>query len=59
MFKFFWKQIIFHFGIPHTLISDNGTQFSNNTLWEWCEELIINQIFNYVPHPDANGQTEV
>nr|XP_027124156.1 uncharacterized protein LOC113740835 [Coffea arabica] len=26
--KFFWKNIVCHFGIPHVLISDNGRQFA-------------------------------
>lgn len=40
--EFFSKKIICRFGIPHTLISDNGTQFANNPFREWCEDLRIN-----------------
>lgn len=39
--KFFWKQIICQFRIPHTLISDNETQFANNLFREWFEDLQI------------------
>ena len=27
--KFVWRNIVTRFGIPHTLISDNGLQFDN------------------------------
>jgi len=30
---FFWKNIICRFGIPHTIITDNGRQFIYKNLW--------------------------
>ncbi|KAL0439574.1 UNVERIFIED_CONTAM: Gag-Pol polyprotein [Sesamum latifolium] len=57
--KFLWKNIVCRFGIPHALISDNGTQFSGKKLKEWCEGLAIKQFFTSVSNPQANGQTEV
>ena len=31
-FQFIWKNIICRYGLPNTLISDNGTQFKNASL---------------------------
>ncbi|KAL0288882.1 UNVERIFIED_CONTAM: hypothetical protein Scaly_2717600 [Sesamum calycinum] len=59
VFKFLWRNIVCRFGIPHAIISDNGTQFSGNKLKEWCKGLAIKQFFTSVSNPQANGQTEV
>ncbi|KAI3828870.1 hypothetical protein L1987_02980 [Smallanthus sonchifolius] len=40
------------------LVSDNGTQFADKNLHEWCAELGIKQIFTSIHHPQANGQVE-
>ncbi|XP_027157186.1 uncharacterized protein LOC113758608 [Coffea eugenioides] len=56
--KFFWKNIVCRFGIPHVLIFDNGRQFAENPFRSWCAELGINQHFTSVGHPQANGQVE-
>ena len=29
--KFIWKNIVTWFGVPHTLISDNGLQFNSKS----------------------------
>ncbi|KAL2240129.1 UNVERIFIED_CONTAM: Retrovirus-related Pol polyprotein from transposon [Sesamum indicum] len=57
--NFIWKNIICRFGIPRILISDNGTQFQDRKITEWCKELKIAQHFTAVANPQANGQTEV
>ncbi|KAL0355255.1 UNVERIFIED_CONTAM: hypothetical protein Sradi_3972400 [Sesamum radiatum] len=57
--KFLWKNIVYRFGIPRALVSDNGTQFSGNKLREWCKGLVIKQFFTSVSNPQVNGQTEV
>ena len=46
------------FGIPYKLISDNGKQFDNKEMREFCDSLGIKQGFSAVCHPQANGQTE-
>nr|XP_027093762.1 protein NYNRIN-like [Coffea arabica] len=56
--KFLWKGIICRFGIPRALVSDNGRQFADRSLQEWCTELGIQQHFTSVGHPQANGQVE-
>lgn len=57
--KFVYKDIVCRFGIPRTIISDNGKQFAENLFKSWCEGLRITQRFTSVYHPQANGQTEV
>ncbi|XP_027083501.2 uncharacterized protein [Coffea arabica] len=56
--KFFWKNIVCRFGIPHVLISDNERQFAENPFKSWCAELGINQHLTLVGHPQTNGQVE-
>ena len=56
---FFWKEVIYRFGIPHTLITDNEKQFDNDKFKTFCYELGIKLRFISVAHPQINGQTEV
>ena len=56
---FFWKEVICRFGIPHTLITDNGKQFDNEKFKIFCSELGIKLRFTSVAHPQTNGQTKV
>ncbi|XP_027077127.2 uncharacterized protein [Coffea arabica] len=56
--KFFWRNIVCRFRIPHVLMSDNGRQFADNPFKSWCAELGISQHFTSVGHPQANGQVE-
>ncbi|KAL0400407.1 UNVERIFIED_CONTAM: hypothetical protein Sradi_2384000 [Sesamum radiatum] len=57
--KFIWKNIIFRFGLPRELISDNGRQFQGRRIQYWCVGLHIKQRFTSVSHPQANRQVEV
>uniref|UniRef100_A0A2N9IAL2 Uncharacterized protein n=1 Tax=Fagus sylvatica TaxID=28930 RepID=A0A2N9IAL2_FAGSY len=56
---FVWKAIICRFGIPRTLISDNGRQFDNSPFREFYEKLGIHNHYSSPGHPQANGQMEV
>ena len=38
---FVWKNIIYRFGIPRMIISDNGCQFDSKKFKEFCAELGI------------------
>ena len=56
--KFHWKNIVTWFGIPHTLISDNGLQFDNKAFRRYyCDLGITNKYFTLV-YPQGNGQAE-
>jgi transposase InsO family protein len=55
---FLWKAIICRFGIPYTLVTDNGTQFDCKPFQDWCAELKIRHFFSSVYYPQSNGQVE-
>ncbi|GJT83764.1 reverse transcriptase domain-containing protein [Tanacetum coccineum] len=56
--KFVWDNIVCRFGLPGEIISDNGKQFSDDPLKDWCEKLNIVQRFASVKHPQYNGLVE-
>lgn len=56
---FVCKQIVYRFGIPHAVISDNGKQFDNEKIREFWEQFNIKCKFATPGHPQANGQVEV
>jgi transposase InsO family protein len=39
-------------------VSDNGTQFTSESVIQFCEEKDIHNTFVSVEHPQANGQAE-
>lgn len=53
-----WKNIISRFGIPLTLMIENGKQFDNPKFWSLCANLGIKNAFSSLVHPQANGQVE-
>ena len=57
--NFVWKNIICRFGIPWTIISDNGQQLDNQNFRDFCSGLGIKNQFSSPGHPQENGQMEV
>ena len=53
--KFVWKNIVTRFGIPHTLISDNGLQFDNKAFRRYCCDLGITNIYSTLAYLQGNG----
>ena len=49
------SQIFARFGIPKTLVSDNGLEFVSGDLKQWCESLGIKKIESPVYHSRVNG----
>ena len=42
--KFVWKNIVTRFGVPRTLISNNGLQFNSKVFKRYCCDLgIVNR----------------
>ena len=56
--NFIWKNIICRFGLPRALTMDNGTQFNNPRVAEFCEQHGIRINFSPVYYPQANGMAE-
>ena len=56
--RFIWRNIVTRFGVPHTLISDNGLQFDNKAFQRYCEELGIRNGYSMPAYPQGNGQAE-
>jgi hypothetical protein len=52
------KSIIFCFGVPHSVIMDNGTNFTSKELKNYCESMGIKLKFASVTHPKTNGQVK-
>jgi transposase InsO family protein len=54
----FIKSIVFHFGVPYSIITDNGTNFTSKEFKSYCEGLGIKLKFASIAHPKTNGQVE-
>ena len=53
--KFLWKNIVTHFKVPNTLISDNGLQFDRKSFRRYCGELGITNRYSTLAYPQRNG----
>ena len=51
--SFVWKNIICRFGIPMTIILDNGQQFDSQGFRDFCSNLSIKNQFSSPGHPLA------
>uniref|UniRef100_A0A2N9GI24 Integrase catalytic domain-containing protein n=1 Tax=Fagus sylvatica TaxID=28930 RepID=A0A2N9GI24_FAGSY len=56
--KFVWKNIITRFGVPKTIISDNGMQFKSKSFMRYCSELGIRNVYSSPAYLQSNGQVE-
>nr|CAN78757.1 hypothetical protein VITISV_035650 [Vitis vinifera] len=56
--KFVWKNIVCRFGIPQTIIADNGPQFDSIAFRNFCSELNIRNSYSTPRYPQSNGQVE-
>jgi transposase InsO family protein len=54
----FFTDIIYRFGIPNTIITDNGTQFTGKKFLNFCDDNNICVDWSAVAHPKTNGQVE-
>ena len=56
--RFIWKNIVTRFGVPHTLISNNGLQFDSKAFMQYCSDLGIKNRYSTSAYPQGNGQAE-
>jgi ribonuclease HI len=54
----FFTNIIHRFGVPNSIITDNGTQFTGRKFLDFCEDHHIWVDWPVVAHPMTNGQVE-
>ena len=56
--KFIREHIIYRFGIPHFLVSDNAFQFDTQAVRDLCDQFGINKDLSAPYHPQSNGQVK-
>jgi hypothetical protein len=56
--NFIRNNLIYHFGVPSQIISDNGTSFMNKQLEKLFSEFKIRHHFSTTYNPYVNGQAE-
>jgi transposase InsO family protein len=54
----FFTNIIYRFGVPNSIITDNGSQFTGRKFLEFYDKLHIRVDWAAVAHPQTNGQVE-
>ena len=56
--KFMRKNIVTRFGVPNSLIFDNGLQFDSRAFCEFYSDLDIKNRYSTPTYPQSNGQVE-
>ncbi|KAA0059585.1 uncharacterized protein E5676_scaffold640G00360 [Cucumis melo var. makuwa] len=56
--NFIRSHIIYRYGIPHRIVTDNGRQFSNNMIDKLCEKFKFKQYKSSMYNALANGLAE-
>ena len=54
----FISGMVHHYGVPHSIITDNGSKFTAGEVKTWCVNLGIKLDYASVYHPQTNGQVE-
>jgi transposase InsO family protein len=54
----FFTNIVHRFGVPNSIITDNGSQFTGRKFLEFCDKCHIRVDWAAVAHPKTNGQVE-
>ena len=54
----FFNDIVFRFGVPNSIITDNGTQFTGKKFLAFYNSFHIRVDWSAVAHPQMNGQVE-
>jgi IS30 family transposase len=56
--KFFWQNIICHYGVPRHITVDNTKYFDSAMLKDFCQHIEMKVTFASVYHPQTNGEVE-
>jgi transposase InsO family protein len=54
----FFTDIIHRFGVPNSIITSNGSQFTGRKFLEFCDNHHIRMDWAAVAHPQTNGQVQ-
>jgi hypothetical protein len=54
----FIRELIFRYGFPHNIITDNGSYFNSEEFRAFCASQGIRVDYAYIAHPQSNGQAE-
>ena len=54
----FISGVVHRYGVPHSIIIDNGSNFTANEVKTWCSKMGIKLDYASVYHPQTNGQVE-
>ena len=54
----FFLDIVHHFGVLDSIITDNGTQFTRKKFLQFYDEYHIHADWTTMAHPCTNGQVE-
>jgi transposase InsO family protein len=54
----FFESIIYRYGVPNSIITDNGTNFTSGEFQEFAKNLGIKVKYASVAHPKSNGQVK-
>jgi transposase InsO family protein len=54
----FFTDIVHRFGVPNSIITDNGSQFTGRKFLKFCDKFHIRVDWAAVAHPQTNGQVE-
>jgi transposase InsO family protein len=52
----FIREIMYRFGVPNNIITDNGTQFTTREFKDFCVDSGIQINYASVSHPYSNDQ---
>ena len=56
--QFIWKNIMYRFGIPQSIVTDNGSQFDSQVYRNFCSELKIKKLYSTPRYSQSNNQVE-
>src|SRR6266511_5770992 len=54
----FISGVVHCYGVPHSIITANGSNFTADEVKNWCANLGIKIDYASVYHPQTNGQVE-
>jgi hypothetical protein len=54
----FISGIVHRYGVPHSIITYNGSIFTAKEIKDWCNKQCIKLDYASVYHPQSNGQVE-